>query len=139
MEDARAKFQQLLRDLFQFDSVDLDIGIYRIMNVRRSAINRFIQIWLFAIIDSRCCSAGCQYPYHTFQPLIQSNRPVHPSRLTGWPYHSSCIMLLCLLSVSQSLLNRGAQQVTHSSAAQLSVVRKIFIAQYRKHSLGRLQ
>lgn len=27
-----SKFQQLLRELFQFDCADLDFGIYRIMN-----------------------------------------------------------------------------------------------------------
>ena len=36
------KFQNLLRELFQFDSADLDFGIYRIMNHKREAIERFI-------------------------------------------------------------------------------------------------
>ena len=36
------KFQDLLRELFQFDSADLDFGIYRIMNHKRDAIERFI-------------------------------------------------------------------------------------------------
>ena len=36
------KFQDLLRELFQFDSADLDFGIYRIMNHKRDVINRFI-------------------------------------------------------------------------------------------------
>lgn len=37
------KFQKLLRELFQDDSsADLDFGIYRIMNHRRDAIERFI-------------------------------------------------------------------------------------------------
>ena len=36
------KFQQLLRELFQFDCADLDFGIYRIMNHKRSAVERFI-------------------------------------------------------------------------------------------------
>ena len=36
------KFQELLRELFQFDSADLDFGIYRIMNHKRDAIERFI-------------------------------------------------------------------------------------------------
>jgi adenine-specific DNA-methyltransferase len=42
MGDIQAKFQQLLRELFQFDSADLDFGIYRIMNHKREAIERFI-------------------------------------------------------------------------------------------------
>jgi adenine-specific DNA-methyltransferase len=36
------KFQQLLRELFQFDCVDLDFGIYRIMNYKRDVIEKFI-------------------------------------------------------------------------------------------------
>lgn len=36
------KFQQLLRELFQFDCADLDFGIYRIMNRKRDLLERFI-------------------------------------------------------------------------------------------------
>ncbi len=36
------KFQQLLRELFQFDCADLDFGIYRIMNYKRDVIEKFI-------------------------------------------------------------------------------------------------
>lgn len=36
------KFQSLIWDLFQFDCVDLDFGIYRIMNHKRAVIGRFI-------------------------------------------------------------------------------------------------
>ncbi|MBP8625489.1 MAG: site-specific DNA-methyltransferase [Syntrophorhabdales bacterium] len=42
MSDYQTGFQQLLRDLFQFDSADLDFGIYRIMNYKRAVIERFI-------------------------------------------------------------------------------------------------
>lgn len=42
MSDNLAKFQSLLRELFQFDSADLDFGIYRIMNHKRAVIERFI-------------------------------------------------------------------------------------------------
>jgi adenine-specific DNA-methyltransferase len=38
----REKFQQLLKKLFQFDSAELDFGIYRIMNHKRGVIERFI-------------------------------------------------------------------------------------------------
>jgi adenine-specific DNA-methyltransferase len=38
----REKFQQLLRELFQFDCADLDFGIYRIMNYKRDVIEKFI-------------------------------------------------------------------------------------------------
>jgi hypothetical protein len=35
MTDYQSKFQQLLREIFQFDCTDLDFGIYRIMNYKR--------------------------------------------------------------------------------------------------------
>ena len=38
----RQKFQQLLRELFQFDCADLDFGIYRIMNHKRAVLEQFI-------------------------------------------------------------------------------------------------
>ena len=37
-----AKFQELLRELFQFDCADLDFGIYRIMNHKRDVIQQFV-------------------------------------------------------------------------------------------------
>ena len=43
MTDYRARLQDLLRELFQFDCADLDFGIYRIMNQRRAEIEQFIQ------------------------------------------------------------------------------------------------
>jgi adenine-specific DNA-methyltransferase len=42
MNNALAKFQDLLRELFQFDCADLDFGIYRIMNHKRDVIEKFI-------------------------------------------------------------------------------------------------
>jgi len=36
------KFQELLKKLFQFDSSDLDFGIYRILNFKREQIDKFI-------------------------------------------------------------------------------------------------
>ena len=36
-------FQDLLRDLFQFDVADLDFGVYRILNEKRDDIERFIE------------------------------------------------------------------------------------------------
>ena len=42
MTASLAKFQQLLRELFQFDCADLDFGVYRIMNHKRDAVERFI-------------------------------------------------------------------------------------------------
>jgi len=42
MTDSLLKFQQLLRELFQFDCADLDFGIYRIMNYKRGVIEKYI-------------------------------------------------------------------------------------------------
>jgi len=42
MTDFLSKFQQLLRELFQFDVADLDFGIYQIMNHKRREVERFI-------------------------------------------------------------------------------------------------
>ena len=42
MSNVLTKFQDLLRELFQFDCADLDFGIYRIMNHKRDVIEDFI-------------------------------------------------------------------------------------------------
>ena len=42
MESHAKKFQRLLREMFQFDCADLDFGIYRIMNHKRDAIEKYI-------------------------------------------------------------------------------------------------
>lgn len=39
---AQLQFQSLLRDLFQFDSAELDFGVYRIMNHKRKVLDDFI-------------------------------------------------------------------------------------------------
>ncbi len=43
MNEDRKKFQELLRELFQFDCADLDFGIYRIMSQKRGLIEEFIE------------------------------------------------------------------------------------------------
>ena len=51
--DANAvKFQDLIRELFQFDYAELDFGIYRIMNHKRDAVERFIAEKLPAVVDA---------------------------------------------------------------------------------------
>jgi adenine-specific DNA-methyltransferase len=50
--DATLKeFQDLLRQLFQFDSADLDFGIYRILNYKRREIDEFIARRLPQIVE----------------------------------------------------------------------------------------
>jgi adenine-specific DNA-methyltransferase len=51
-EDYAKKLQSLLRKLFQFESADLDFGIYRIMNKKRDVINRFIEKDLIAAVNA---------------------------------------------------------------------------------------
>ena len=50
MNQALIDFQQLLRELFQFDRADLDFGIYRIMGYKREVIEHFITAELPAVI-----------------------------------------------------------------------------------------
>ncbi|MFZ8826712.1 MAG: site-specific DNA-methyltransferase, partial [Candidatus Caldipriscus sp.] len=45
------KFQELLRDIFQFESSDLDFGIYRILNYKRDEVEKFINQKLPQIIE----------------------------------------------------------------------------------------
>ena len=47
----QAKFQSLLRELFQFDCADLDFGIYRIMNHKRRVLDAYIDRQLPQVIE----------------------------------------------------------------------------------------
>ena len=46
------KFQELLKELFQFESSDLDFGIYHILNYKRDQIEKFIQEDLVTKVES---------------------------------------------------------------------------------------
>jgi len=50
--NALKKFQELLRDIFQFESSDLDFGIYRILNYKRDEVEKFINQKLPQIIEN---------------------------------------------------------------------------------------
>lgn len=50
-EEYKKKLKELLKSLFQFDSADLDFGIYRIMNKKRDEIKRFIDKDLIDAVD----------------------------------------------------------------------------------------
>jgi adenine-specific DNA-methyltransferase len=50
-ENSLKKFQELLRTLFQFDYVNLDFGIYRILNYKRRQIEEFIAERLPRIVE----------------------------------------------------------------------------------------
>ncbi len=49
--DALGRLQALLSELFQFESKELDFGIYRIMNHKRTEIRRFIDEGLPTAVD----------------------------------------------------------------------------------------
>ncbi|MCX8028766.1 MAG: hypothetical protein N2712_02100 [Brevinematales bacterium] len=49
--DTIQKFQSLLENIFQFDSSDLDFGIYRILNYKREQIEKFIDEDLKNIVE----------------------------------------------------------------------------------------
>ena len=51
MSSPKDILQELLSELFQFGSADLDFGIYRIMNFKRDATERFIQKDLIEAVD----------------------------------------------------------------------------------------
>lgn len=42
---------QTLKEIFQFDKIDLDFGIYRILNIKKKEIDKFIEKDLFEIIS----------------------------------------------------------------------------------------
>jgi len=52
IEASREKVKSLLKELFQFDTQDLDFGIYRIMNFKRKEIERFIDEHLIAAAEA---------------------------------------------------------------------------------------
>ena len=51
-DDYKNQLKILLRKLFQFDSADLDFGIYRIMNKKRDEIERFIEEDLIDAVEA---------------------------------------------------------------------------------------
>lgn len=51
MNNSLERFQDLLRELFQFDWADLDFGIYRILNYKREQVEEFITSRLPQIVD----------------------------------------------------------------------------------------
>ena len=52
------KLQQLLREIFQFECAELDFGIYRIMNHKREAIEKFIMRDLPAAVSAELASGA---------------------------------------------------------------------------------
>jgi len=42
MSDSLERFQDLLRELFQFETADLDFGMYRLLNLKRDEVEAFL-------------------------------------------------------------------------------------------------
>ncbi len=76
MSDALTKFQDLLRELFQFDTADLDFGIYRILNLKRSVIERFIHQDLPATIADRLGQGAQAEEAQAAKSLAQARQTV---------------------------------------------------------------
>ena len=72
----RGKFQGLLRELFQLDCADLDFGIYRIMNHKRSAIEKFITEDLPKSIDEELDRGALAEQSRTAEELTETARQI---------------------------------------------------------------
>jgi len=73
------KFQQLLRELFQFDCADLDFGIYRIMNIKREAIEKFIQNDLMETVDKELSKGVLAGQTKTAEELEKTAKQIRQS------------------------------------------------------------
>ena len=73
-----ARFQDLLRELFQFDCADLDFGIYRIMNHKRDAVERFITEHLPASVAAQLDGGPLAQ-----QAQAEANRATMAQRVTA--------------------------------------------------------
>lgn len=51
LEAAKKKFSRLLKEIFQFDSADLDFGIYRILAMRRTELEKFLDTELLPQVE----------------------------------------------------------------------------------------
>ena len=69
--EATAKFKALLRELFQFDCADLDFGIYRIMNQKRDAVERFIEQDLVAGVHAALAGGALGEQAETAKELCE--------------------------------------------------------------------
>ena len=76
MENQRQKFQELLRRLFQFDSADLDFGIYRIMNFKRDVIENFIEKDLLDAVDAELKKGALSEQSETAKQLEEESHAV---------------------------------------------------------------
>ncbi len=78
-----ARFQALLRELFQFDCADLDFGIYRIMNHKRDVVERFITTKLPETIDKELDSGTLARQAQANAALARAREQVEKTLGTG--------------------------------------------------------
>ncbi|MDR9817578.1 MAG: hypothetical protein RJR34_12615 [Candidatus Methanoculleus thermohydrogenotrophicum] len=76
MSTPQIKFQQLLRELFQFDCADLDFGIYRIMNFKRVIIERFISEDLPRLVNDELNKGALAAQSQAMQELDAARKKV---------------------------------------------------------------
>jgi adenine-specific DNA-methyltransferase len=76
MSTPQTKFQQLLRELFQFDCADLDFGIYRIMNFKRAIIERFISEDLPRLVNDELNKGALAAQSQAIQELDAARKKV---------------------------------------------------------------
>lgn len=76
MSESLQKFQGLLRELFQFDSADLDFGIYRIMNQKREVIERYILQDLPEFIQKEIDRGALAEQSHVHSEFISARQKV---------------------------------------------------------------
>lgn len=74
------KFQKLLRTLLQFDSIDLDFGIYRILNYKREYIEDFISERLPKIVDE----TFAEYAVSTSEDMVKEVEDLKKKIIVDW-------------------------------------------------------
>jgi adenine-specific DNA-methyltransferase len=77
--EALQRFQELLRELFEFECADLDFGIYRIMNHKREIIKDFIENKLPNIIEKELSQGALAEQTRAHQELQQAAAAVRES------------------------------------------------------------
>lgn len=77
--EALRRFQELLRELFEFECADLDFGIYRIMNYKRGIIKEFIENKLPKIITEELSQGALAEQTRARQELQRAAAAVRES------------------------------------------------------------
>ena len=76
MNTSQTKFQQLLRELFQFHCADLDFGIFRIMNFKRAIFERVISEDLPRLVNDELNEGALAAQSQAMQELDAARKKV---------------------------------------------------------------